>query len=559
MSSPFLNHPSYQGTQLKPLHPLGLLASHLPLLPKLTLWVGCNTTKTSKWLLWPSAGIAIVYTAITISSAPSFALTTFGDIAQLVLSAIVTIAFGLRIRSARGRIRSFWVLMTTGVGCWWVSNAIWSYYEIVARINVVDPSIQDIILFLHLIPMMAALATLPHQQRKIPSVMPYTLGMIGVWWMYLYSYVVVPWQYVMPSVARYGGSFNTLYTLEDVAFIIGLVLLAFKCTGAWRTLYSRLLLGSLGYTISAHVINAAIDKRIYYTGSYFDLPLILSIICIGWAASSARTNDVSEELPEDLEETHSAGWLTRIAFFALLSVPVLAAWSLEFGDLPDVVRDFRVVVSLIAIVALGTLLFFVQRILSERLKESLASVNDSLEKLAAAREALQHQATHDSMTGALNRSAIVDALDRELGRASRSESKVAVLMIDLDHFKEINDRFGHHAGDVAIIEASTRMRDSVRAHDLVGRYGGEEFLAVIPEADYPIAVQIAERIRQELAAKPMKWNSNEITVTVTIGVALSRPGDTSEKLLRRADVALYSGKIISRDTIQLADQDTVTA
>jgi diguanylate cyclase (GGDEF)-like protein len=99
------------------------------------------------------------------------------------------------------------------------------------------------------------------------------------------------------------------------------------------------------------------------------------------------------------------------------------------------------------------------------------------------------------------------------------------------------------------------MQDCIRAHDLMGRYGGEEFLAVIPESDYPIALQIAERVRKDLSAKPVMWQSNQITITATIGVALSRPEDTSLQLLRRADVALYSGKIISRDTIQIADQD----
>ncbi len=507
--------------------------------------------------MWCCGAVALAYVGMTVGMKPSFALTAFGDIAQLLLATIVTAAFASHISAARGRIRSFWILMTVGVGCWALSQAIWTYFELVIRIDVVDPSIQDIVLFFHLIPMTAALATLPHEPKKMPSVTPYTLSMIGVWWMYLYSYVVVPWQYVTPNFAHYGTSFNTLYSLEDFVFIVALALLSFRCAGAWRKLYAKLLLGSLGYTISAHVINAAIDKRTYYTGSYFDLPLIASIVAIGWAATSAKTEDALEELPEDPTHTYNSGWLTRLAFFALLSVPLMAAWSLEFGDTSEIVRNFRIIVSMIAVVALGTLLFFVQRILSERLQESLVKMNDSLEKLAAAREALQHQATHDSMTGAMNRSAIVETLDRELGRASRSETKVAVLMIDLDHFKDINDRFGHHAGDVAIIAASSRMQDCIRAHDAMGRYGGEEFLVVIPESDYPVALQIAERIRKELSAKPVMWQSNEITITATIGIALSRPGDTAQQLLRRADVALYTGKISSRDTIQVADEEAL--
>lgn len=496
-----------------------------------------------------------VYFAVTLMAKPSFALTAFGDVAQLSLAAMITAAFALQMVRAHGRVRSFWILMTAGVACWCLSQAIWSYFEVVLRVDVLNPSVQDIVLFLHLVPMMAALATLPHHPKKLPAVIPYTLGMLAAWWMYLYSYVVIPWQYVTPDFQRYGASFNTLYSLEDLAFVIGLAVLSLMSSGAWRTLYRRLLLGSFGYTMSAHFINAAIDQRRYYTGSLFDLPLIGSMICICWAVTSARTDAVVEEEPEELGISAGTEWMIRLAFFALLSVPVMATWSLEFGGAGDIVRNFRIVVSMIAVVILGSLLYMVQRALKEGLQQSLVRTNESLEKLAEAREALLHQASHDAMTGAMNRSAIVDALERELGRASRSDQGVAVLLVDLDHLKEINDRFGHAAGDVAIIAISSRMQDCVRSHDLVGRYGGDEFLVVIPESNYPTALHIAERMRSHLSATPVMWHSNEITLTASIGVAMSRPGDTAAQLLRRADVALYSGKTLSRNTIQVADPD----
>ena len=518
-----------------------------------------NAPKLSKRLTWSALGVAAVYAMVTFIVKPSFALTAFGDLAQLLLGICVVAAFTLRTFSTHGRVRSFWLLMTTGVACWALSQVIWTYYELCIRIDVVDPSVQDMVLFLHLIPMMAALATLPHQSRRMPPVIPYSLTMLGVWWMYLYSYHVLPWQYVAPDFARYGPSFNTLYSVEDLVFIIALAILSWRASGAWRTLYRRLLLGSAGYTVSAHIINMAIDERRYYTGSFFDLPLIFSIVCICWSATSVQTEDGSGDVAEETGASVGAEWLTRLVFAALLSVPLMAAWTLEFSQEATSVRNYRIGISLIAIVALGALLFMVQRVLSNLLQRSLEKERESNEQLSRAREALEHQATHDSMTSVMNRSAISEALDRELARAARSNTHVAVLMIDLDHFKEINDRFGHHAGDIAIIAACSRMQDCVRSHDLVGRYGGEEFLVVVPETDYPSAVHIAERIRQHLSATPVMWQSNEITITATIGVALSRPDDSSQQLLRRADVALYSGKTISRDTVQVADEDVFVA
>ncbi|HVZ18124.1 MAG TPA: GGDEF domain-containing protein [Terriglobales bacterium] len=513
------------------------------------------TQKLPRLISAAALGIVLIYAVVALVARPSFGLTAFGDLAQFSLSALVTTAFAYQAHRAKGRIRLFWGLMGGGAAIWLLSQAFWSYYEVVLRIEFNNPSIQDIILFLHLVPMMAALATLPHEPRRLPAVTPYSLSMLAVWWMYLYAFIVIPWQYVYPNVDIYGPTFNFLYSTEDLAFIAGLALLAWKSSHAWRRFYSRMLLGSLGYTISAHIINVAIDKHRYYTGSYFDIPFVFSIACICWAGCTTATN-LSMQESDDLEhESAASGWITRCSFLALISVPVMAAWATQASKAPLLVRNFRLTVSLVAMVTLSTLLFALQWVLSRRLRETLKTVEDSLEQLATAREALQHQATHDSMTGALNRCAITEALTRELSRASRNASTVAVLLIDLDHFKEINDRFGHHAGDIAIVAACTRMQDCVRGHDYIGRYGGEEFLAVIPETDEGLALQIAERMRGRISMNRVVFNANPILLTATIGVALSCEGDTPESLLRRADLALYSGKRFGRDNVQLATQE----
>src|SRR6185369_8754016 len=514
-----------------------------------------RTPQFSRGVVVTACAIGVLYAAITLVAKPSFTLTVFGDVAQLTLAALVTAAFAIPVFSSRGRVRSFWLLMTAGTVCWCTSQTLWSYYEVILRKDALNPSVQDMVLFLHLIPMMAALACMPHLRRKMPPMISYSLGMLAVWWMYLYFYAVIPWQYVVPDPTRYGTDFNVLYSIEDFSFIAILGGLAWNADGAWRTFYRRLLLGSLGYTISSLILNQAINDRRYYTGSFYDLPLVFSIVCICWAAATASP-ELRDDSHTQTEESLGAGWLPRIAFVALLSVPVLAAWALRVSSDPLSVRDFRVGVSLIATIALGALLFAVQRVLSSRLESSLRELSKYNQELCHAREALQHQATHDCMTGAMNRSAIVEALNRELSRSARNDTRVAVLMIDLDHFKDINDRFGHHAGDVAIIAACTRMQDCVRTHDLLGRYGGEEFLVVIPESDFDTAMQVAERIRKHVAAEPVRWQSNEITVTATIGIALSRVNDTPEQLLRRADLALYEGKNVSRDTVKVAVGDT---
>lgn len=175
------------------------------------------------------------------------------------------------------------------------------------------------------------------------------------------------------------------------------------------------------------------------------------------------------------------------------------------------------------------------------------------EQLVSAREQLRIQATHDSLTGLFNRRAIQEALDREATRCRREKKPVGVIMADVDHFKLINDTYGHQAGDAVLQEIARRMSASLRAYDSVGRYGGEEFLVVVPGSDLAAAAELAERLRQGIAAQPVSTDSAMISVTVSLGVAVSadQPGGLDD-LLRRADEALYAAKDRGRNRVETA-------
>jgi diguanylate cyclase (GGDEF)-like protein len=182
-------------------------------------------------------------------------------------------------------------------------------------------------------------------------------------------------------------------------------------------------------------------------------------------------------------------------------------------------------------------------------------------ELMAAREELRIQATHDNLTGIANRGAILDSLQTELSRASRDRRPVAVLMVDADRFKQINDTRGHQTGDSVLQEIAHRMKGVMRNYDAVGRYGGEEFLVVLPGCDGEGALVQAERIREAIGAEPFQAQGNVFGITCSLGFswrAFASPED-ADALIREADLALYQAKANGRDRVECYAPETAVA
>lgn len=190
-------------------------------------------------------------------------------------------------------------------------------------------------------------------------------------------------------------------------------------------------------------------------------------------------------------------------------------------------------------------------------RDLVRELDQKTRQLEESREALHVQATRDTVTGLWNRSAILDVVERGLRRARHQESAFAVVIADLDWFKDINDAYGHQAGDRALYETARRLQALVRPHDAVGRWGGEEFLIALPDCGRVEAATLAERLRAGLEAEEIRpAEAPPLSITSSFGVAAMEAGESAsaEALVRAADHALYRAKRRGRNRVEVAEE-----
>lgn len=188
-----------------------------------------------------------------------------------------------------------------------------------------------------------------------------------------------------------------------------------------------------------------------------------------------------------------------------------------------------------------------------RLIEAAASLLAVSVKNAQLFREVKDNSVKDSLTGCFTRAHALDVIDAELRRARRSQTPVSMIMFDLDHFKDINDRYGHLAGDAVLSAVGKRMKEVLRGSDLKCRYGGEEFLVLLPETPLHGARRVAETLRREIAERPVPWAGEGLTITASFGLAQTIPGEVNvQAVIARADQALYRAKDDGRNCVRIA-------
>ncbi len=483
----------------------------------------------------------------------SYRLTAFGDVAQCLLLLFVLLTMLGNARAAEARARLFWALMTLGSGIWLSVQILWTYFEVFLRTDVPNPFVGDVILFLHLVPMMSALAVRPDLERDESVTQPGGLDFLLVvtWWLYLYLFAVIPWQYVSPHNDLYGRSFDLLYFVEHFVFVSCAATVWLRSSGPWKIIYGNLFGAALLYAISSVTASVAIDFGKYYTGSIYDTPLVLSFLWFGTVGLLGHRLALRRNRVLKTTGGTRGVWVSRLAMVAILSLPVLAGWAFYMSHAPLEVRNFRLLLTLGTMMFMGALLWIKQHGLDREIGRS--------------NQKLREDSYTDLLTGTKNRRYLTATIEADARRVVHGYSAegntvgkrnpdLVFYLIDCDYFKEVNDRYGHEAGDQLLVEIARQISSAIRHSDVLIRWGGDEFLVVSRYTNREEANILAERVLQAVGGDPCPINGGHVLrCTCSMGWAVfpwfvrePEAVDYTE-VLRLADCALYDAKKAGRN------------
>ena len=533
--------------------------------------------------------VVCAHVLVSLLAPRCFGLTAFGDVLQCVLLFCATLAIASNVGASDKKAQFFWALMALGCGMWLCSQVLWTYFEVYLRQEVPNPFVGDVILFLHVVPMMAALALQPHLERNDHSLRLVSLDflLLLTWWLYLYLFIVIPWQYVSPDEVTYGNSFDLLYACEQIVLIVGAGLIWKRTQGAWQNIYGQFVKATLLYSVGSIVAGVAIDFHHYYTGSLYDVPLVAAMALFVTTGVNGHGSSPQPARDPSSLNGHSM-WTARLAMMAVFSTPLMVAWAQFGGGAPPRVRSYRLLLTVAAMVFMGALVFLKQHWMDRELLHLLRLSHQNLDETCKLKDELENKEQSlrwhslelqrknlelqeisftDSLTGVWNRRYLEEILTAEAGQVLRNYERarggdirkidhrdLVFIMVDMDFFKEVNDVHGHPAGDRLLQRVAERLGKVVRKSDVLVRWGGEEFLIMSRSTDSSGIPSFCERILEIVAAEAFDLGHGiQVRKTCSVGWApfpwsrAAYEALCAEETIELADTALYRAKAGGRN------------
>jgi len=444
------------------------------------------------------------------------------DLIQLALGGVLIFSVVQASGRSEGLARSFWHLAAVAYVLWFIAQGIGVYRDFAASTAL---AWTDNMLFsFWFVPLAMAMVLDPEREAgRLDTLIALDLAQAVIVCVAAYVYF-----FYLPKIDGSGELSHEVWTPYFVGY--GLVAAAFILRAALsRSRDTRVLFGRMGIFLA---ISGCIDALYYYgpgrglhTGAWFDLLwsillVIPTVIACTW--KQAESPQFAIDAPRREKRVYTE-------IFHLI-YPLLVLFM-----------SLRIAREHLGLAAVVVLLSFVC---------SSARLLVTQHRLILAKEALRREAAHDSLTGLWNHKSILEILDRELLRGERDGQPVGVIMADVDHFKVINDTHGHSAGDSVLRIIATAVAGMVRPYDSVGRYGGEEFLIVVPGCGLAETWELAERVRTHVAGCSIVVGGLKVQVSMSLGIAAGNSAADSENLLCTADTALYIAKNAGRNRVE---------
>ena len=476
----------------------------------------------------------------------SYRLTAITDWISLALMVSVSVVFARNAFSSTGRQRLVWILLGGGYAIEVCSQILWMHWELVVK-QTPTMSLGDAEVYLAWTALILGFALRPHvepttQHQRLGTLDLLLLLLTGI---YFYLFLVIPWQYLAPEPQSYGPAYKFLALAQDVILLSIVAHGWLHSSGRWRYFYGLLTAIVAIDTVMEYVVDTLADAGVYFTGSWSDSTTAACLAAMTFAGLIAHGLEPGSEQGDPASERYWR-WASRVAAPVTLVLPLLAAWSFLDRSLPDPVWKFRVVLSLAAVVVFA----FVGIVKQARLENELANANHEL---------LDASLT-DLLTGVRNRRFFANSIEADVQQVLRSfvsnpsldirNRDLVFYLIDIDHFKKVNDAFGHKVGDQVLVEVARRINSAARLSDGVIRWGGEEFLLLSRYTDRKEAHILANRILDSVGSRPYRAEAAkaDLQITCSIGWAAYPWKETEPKLLPHeqvllfADYALYQAK-----------------
>jgi len=372
-----------------------------------------------------------------------FFRVAMGDLIPLLLVAAALILSARNAFDSRGHTRLFWSLIAAGMAMWCFNQACWVWFEVVVRRPLPEPCLGDVVLFLHVVPIMAAVAIRPNRVEEREGMLPSALNVLIllVWWVVVYAFFVFPEEYLVTNLTVYRLRWDLLFFVEGVMLISLSGSAFFTSSGAWRKLYRNIFFASVLYTFSAEAINAAIERGTYKTGGLYDVPFLTSVLGFLWVTISGRRY---------LRDTQTMPLITRasrpvapqLAKLALLSLPLMGYWALFLSHESPYLRQVRFAVAMGGVALMAFVVFLKQHLLDQKLLRLLKHSRKSFDNLQRLQGRVIQQAKLASLGElvALAAGELEFPLSAILGRSERMASSSSLSREQLSNVQKIGQQ-----------------------------------------------------------------------------------------------------------------------